>query len=225
MSTLTGSAAARGLPFITRRAALGALAVLPAVTLPERLGAAAEPAGALAQLIADWRRKCAEYHRLADELDALVGDTVLPPDFIRFGRKRIVREDAGEVTFGRWEASCQEDIRRHFRHAKCGIFGPVLVAKAERRERRLLAALDRQLRRHEAARTAAGIPALEDLVDAADAARWDQLDAIFAYRPATIGEHEAKIAFLGELLAGGLDFDGRDLALIFGVSGMQGEGV
>lgn len=201
---------------MTRRAALGGIAVFPAVSLPARLEAA--PAGRLAELIGDWRWKVAECQRLDAELADLYTRTELPPLSVRFGRRRIKDAVTGKISWTRWESAFPEEIRRHFALHQSGSFPAEFAEKAARKEKRVLARLERQWRRRSAAKAAAGITALEDLFDWASLAKWDLVYEIFAYRPASLAEADGKNRFLAELQAAGHEFDAEDLEIIFGVA-------
>lgn len=200
---------------ITRRSALGALVALAAGTTAAGAAVALhEPSGRLAELLADFRWKDEEWDAAAADVDRLYRENMDLPAVQVVIRYEAIDEATGAITFGEWIAHIESDIIRRFPTG--GFWTPAQNAEILRRREELLAAYRAAERRRYDAEASAGITVAQAIEDAAYKARCAAMDAIFAYRPATLEEMAAKDAYLASKLAEGYDFEDADLALIFG---------
>lgn len=190
---------------LTRRAALGGIALLPAT-------ATAEPASPspLAALIADWRPLHEEANRLFDLIDDWrETGPKLRPERVVYGRL-IGAGDGPKPLYARSHAEIDRECDR--------LAVPFLdaPARAERLRARLHAELSDIEQANARTRAATNIDQLEAALRASNDAEDEAFRRVLEYRPRTLDDFMLREAFLAERVEAGCDLAPVEQALVFG---------
>ncbi|MER9306795.1 hypothetical protein [Mesorhizobium sp. M0496] len=205
---------------INRRSVIGALAAIPAAAGPGRALDAPEAPSGLEQLLDGHRAACAAndaayaaYARLDEEygrpamlvpvaFDVDTGET-LPRSAQINPKGHIDMRRVGEDGVRAYITTFHRDLLGRFtadvRANEPGYLDAATEVLRGSKEK-ALANVDRVVAEERAARVAAGLPAAEGKVEAAEAAEDETLEEILSYRPTNMGETAVKALYLAGVI-------------------------